>query len=222
MSFRKRRNDDDNSDCESDDERRIPVAGDEEDEDGPSASKKSRNLWSDMLLEEQLLEKGQSINLEKGQKKQSTFHRGPESYVMPADAFQKKKQEEAKLQAANGSSSSQSTTIPPPPVVVITPANDDPFGDAPIAPAENFGVKKYDREEQLAKDDGNRVGWWSSGPGHANRNNRIMAGRDRKESPRFAPKTSELLSEKYSLASFLACELDKEQMYDIDKHNILI
>lgn len=58
-------------------------------------------MWSDMLLEEQLLEKGQQINLDRTSRKQPNVSRGPESYLMPQDEFQRKQSRNANQKKKN-------------------------------------------------------------------------------------------------------------------------
>uniref|UniRef100_A0A1I7U8J0 BUD13 homolog n=1 Tax=Caenorhabditis tropicalis TaxID=1561998 RepID=A0A1I7U8J0_9PELO len=86
MAFRKRRHD---SEGDSDEER-LPISKDDEDDLKAEPAKKAKNIWSDMLLEDQLLERGQKIDLDRSSRKQPNVSRGPESYIMPQDEFQRK------------------------------------------------------------------------------------------------------------------------------------
>ncbi|CAB3401711.1 unnamed protein product [Caenorhabditis bovis] len=183
MSFRKRRNE---SDEESDEDCDLPIRRDDEDpSDGPSNAKKSRNLWSDMLVEEQLLKEGKKLELDKPHtKKKTTIHRGPESYVMPKDERNAKKQADAEAAECRHE----------------TPASDDPFGDTPDAPSENFGVKKADEKARRSHD-----GWWTK-PGHARNFGGRGGGHHHPHNKWHPTKTSALLAPEYSLESLLSAE----------------
>lgn len=117
-------------------------------------------------MEEQLLEKGQKINLDKATKKQPNVSRGPESYVMPTSDFQrkqnpKKKTTEVEANVWNEENCQSVISKLQKPVVLVTPASDDLFGDAPDALTEHFGVKtnetKADTSETSQQD-----GWWGT------------------------------------------------------------
>uniref|UniRef100_A0A8R1IZR6 Phosphorylated adapter RNA export protein n=1 Tax=Caenorhabditis japonica TaxID=281687 RepID=A0A8R1IZR6_CAEJA len=198
MSFRKRRHD---SDGDSDDNSLLLNIRDDDD-DGlrVEPAKKPKNIWSDMLMEEQLLEKGQKINLDRASRKQPSIARGPESYVMPQDEYQRK--QSRKNQENDGKSDR--------PVLVVTPASDDLFGDAPDALAEDFGVKK--NEAKVVPDKGND-GWWGTRNPHKKA---TIPGNSEREprKPLPAKKTSQLMAEEFSLESMLAAEFDENASLD--------
>ncbi|CAI2347492.1 unnamed protein product [Caenorhabditis sp. 36 PRJEB53466] len=195
MAFRKRRHD---SGGDSDEER-LPINRDDDDEQlKADPAKKSRNLWSDMLLEEQLQEQGQKINLDKSAKKQPTFSRGPESYVMPQEEFQRKNQKNAKKAERDG-----------PPIVMVTPAADDPFADAPEAPTEEFGVKKNEIKRNSVEIEQEK-GWWAKKG--ANKRFAERGGHFDREKRHPAPvkKTCQLMAEEFSLAAMLEAKFEED------------
>ncbi|CCD72401.1 Phosphorylated adapter RNA export protein [Caenorhabditis elegans] len=190
MAFRKRRHD---SEGDSDEER-LPINKDEDEDLKAEPAKKSKNMWSDMLLEEQLLEKGQQINLDRTSRKQPNVSRGPESYLMPQDEFQRKQSRNANQKKKN--------EVFDKPVVLVTPASDDLFGDAPSALNEDFGVKKND--VKLPKDD--EAGWWGKKGANKRYNDRMgyHSGGPRQPYPRKT--TGQLMASEYSLESMVAAE----------------
>lgn len=191
MAFRKRRHD---SDDDSDEER-LPINKDEDDDLKADPAKKPKNIWSDMLLEDQLLEKGQRINLDRSSRKQPNVSRGPESYVMPPDEYNRK-------QMKKGSTKKPAFDNP---VVLVTPASDDLFGDAPSALNEDFGVKK---NEVKLPAQGDETGWWGK-KGANKRYSDRMSHQDRAPRPHFEnKKTSQLMAEEFSLETMLAAEFD--------------
>ncbi|PIC11401.1 hypothetical protein B9Z55_029100 [Caenorhabditis nigoni] len=117
MAFRKRRRD---SDGDSDEDR-LPIAKDVDDELKSEPAKKAKNIWSDMLLEDQLLEKGSKINLDRSSRHQPNVSQNRRTKEKIKDPYDK-------------------------PVVLVTPASDDLFGDAPSALDEEFGVKKSEKK----------------------------------------------------------------------------
>ncbi|CAL2037000.1 hypothetical protein CAEBREN_23716 [Caenorhabditis brenneri] len=197
MAFRKRRHD---SDGDSDEER-LPINKDEDDDLKADPAKKPKNIWSDMLLEDQLLEKGQRINLDRSSRKQPNVSRGPESYVMPPDEYNRKQMKKSSTKKPGFDN----------PVVLVTPASDDLFGDAPSALNEDFGVKK--NEVKLpAKDD--ETGWWGK-KGASRRYSDRMSHQERAPRPHFEnKKTSQLMAEEFSLETMLAAEFDDSVSID--------
>lgn len=121
MAYRGRGHDSDSSDREEDD---LPLnvkessEANEEEDEGPSA-KRAATLWGDALLEQNLLQKGSRISLEK-KSNDSRIARGVETYHVPTNFVRLDKEElESYSKTAEQEAKAENAT-------------DDPFGDAPI------------------------------------------------------------------------------------------
>ncbi|CAO4370308.1 unnamed protein product [Caenorhabditis nigoni] len=196
MAFRKRRRD---SDGDSDEDR-LPIAKDVDDDLKSEPAKKAKNIWSDMLLEDQLLEKGSKINLDRSSRHQPNVSRGPESYIMPQDEFQRKQANKGKEKRPHYDK----------PVVLVTPASDDLFGDAPSALDEEFGVKKSEKKVVTEEEES---GWW--GKKGANKRYHDKLAQDRPPRPAHQQKkTAQLMSEEFTLETMLAAQFDEGSTLD--------